>query len=240
MTLASDVAVAGVFRQRFRAVRLGAGAALARAWDGLPAYDEGNVEEWIRRAAPLLAAAEATTLALTRGAFGVIAGGAAPVRPLDVEQDLRHPFIGVWRELRRGRPYAEAVKVGRARAVAQADERSVLAQRHVAREFDAHPGVVGWRRTPHGSTCSWCVVVSTQRYRTAESASFGHGHKGVDYCDCDVLPIVGDRDPGRVINRPMLSAWKRANRDADTAPAYFDADSMDPAPRPDAPAPAGD
>lgn len=61
--------------------------------------------------------------------------------------------------------------------------------------------VVGYRRVLTGKSCSWCARVSTQRYLTADSADFGHPR-----CDCTVIPIVGTRDPGQVLNRDLLDA----------------------------------
>jgi len=203
---------------------------MAAIWSVLAGgVDEDAVAEFVRRAAPLLAGLGATSAALAAGYVRTLTGRRAEVSDLTdaaISQDLRHPFIGVYRDLGRGIPAATALVTGRERARALAQERVIQTQRRALGL--AADGVTGWRRVPQGVTCAWCVTVSTRRYRSAEAASFGHGHKGVDYCDCDVIPIIGDRDPGQTINRP-LNEWRRRQGEE---PAYVDADAASAASRP--------
>lgn len=230
MTTAEAVALTRVYRRRIGQYRLGGAVLMARLWDGLPGYDEANLEEFAERGSVLLDELGSRSVALSGGYYARLADDVFVPEAVQLVTDMRHPFIGVWKALADGVEYRQAVAEGRHRAGVLAQERVIRSARAVGSQADSLRGIVGWRRVPQGSTCSWCMVVSTQRYRTADSASFGHGHKGVDYCDCDVVPITGRGDPGRVINRPLLEAWKKAQ--GGDAPAYFDADSLDPAPRP--------
>lgn len=228
-----DVRATEAYRTRIRNLRLTGAATLAAIWAALTGIDPEDEEAFADRSTPVLTGLQGATTALTVGYFGLLSSGArVDTAGLTVAQDLRHPFIGVRKALKEGAEWEAAQAAGRARAEAMASERVMLTQAATAERIDATGKVVGWRRVPQGATCSYCIVVSTQRYRTAETASnVGHRNKGRLTCDCDVVPIVGDKDPGQVINRPTLKAWKAANK-ADDKPAYFDATTLDPAPRP--------
>lgn len=223
MTTAEDIALSERYLAQVRRLQEDGGGLLASAWGRLESWDEADIAPFASVAMALLAALGQSSAALTAGYIGLLAGERLGVPRLAIDQDVRHPFIGVWKALKEGRPIEEAVAAGRERAAVLASERVMLAQDQTARQAQR---VTGWRRVPGGSTCSYCVVVSTQRYRTAEAARrVGHRNKGRLTCDCSVVPIVGERDPGRVINRPVLNAWKQAQRD-DT-PRYFDADALE-------------
>lgn len=233
MTPEQAVAVTRSYRRRMAGLRAAAATALGTIWDRLGSIDESAVEDFARAAAPVLDGAGNAASVLTTGHLAAVAGTSVDRPKLELVSDFRHPFIGVWRDLSSGVQFEQANQTGRARAGTLGQERVIRSQR--ATLSAVAPGrTVGFRRVPQGATCSWCILVSTQRYRTAESASFGHGSHGVDYCDCDIVPIVGSADPGRVINRPMLDSWRRAQKDADKVPRWFDADSMDVIDGPDA------
>jgi hypothetical protein len=197
--------------------------ALTVVWDDLPGIDESDIPRFVRAATPLLQGTQTAAAASTSGYFRQLIGREAllNLRDLVVEQDMRHPFIGVWRDLKRGVSYRDAVKTGRDRAGTLAQERVELTQNRMAERLEQTGLEVGWRRVPQGATCSWCIRVATQRYKTAESAAFGHGHSGVNYCDCKKVPIYGSKDPGRVINDGLRRQWNQANK-AENPPAYFD------------------
>lgn len=231
-TTQRDIRATERYRRRTTSLTLRARRRLAAIWAATANTDDEQA--FITPALLALAAIGSAAHDLTLGYLGLLLDEAPEVADVDIEQELRHPFIGVYRDLGRGALFDQAMTTGKERAETLAQERVIRTQRATLEVADeATPQIVGWRRVPQGSTCRWCMTVSTQRYRTAQSASFGHGHGGTDYCDCDVVPIIGDRDPGRVINRPVLKAVK-ADKDA----AYFDADGETPTAtdRPDAPA----
>jgi hypothetical protein len=67
--------------------------------------------------------------------------------------------------------------------------------------LSADPRVQGFRRTLTGpKSCGLCVVASTRRYHKEHLSP---RHPG---CDCGVVPIVGDHDPGEVLNRQLLES----------------------------------
>lgn len=114
--------------------------------------------------------------------------------------DLTEPFIALGRILNGGGSNTEAVASGLARAEALGETSVQWAARAASTAAEGHSRIVGWTRTLGAGSCPWCVKVSQQRYRSAESASFGHAR-----CNCGVDPIIGDRDPGRVLNRQALA-----------------------------------
>lgn len=228
MTSTTDVALSERYLAQIDRLRRVGGAALVREWNRLGSYNEDDLEAFIAAATPILSALQTTAAAFTTGFVSALIGQRPPSLDVTIDQDLRHPFIGVWKALKNGQSFEDARAVGRERSLSLASERVMRTQAEAAKQAK---GVVGWRRVPRGSTCSYCILVSTQRYRSAESATrVGHRNKGRLTCDCSVIPIIGDRDPGRVINKPMLKAWKEAQ--GENPPAYFDADDLTEAPRP--------
>lgn len=235
MTTSLDVRLTEQYLTQLNRIGTRGSVAMLRIWDGIDGIDERDIPRFVRLAVPLLDAVGTASAASTSGYFRQLLGrqAAVQIRDLLIEQDMRHPFIGVWRDLNRGVPYQQALRTGRDRAGTLALERVELAQNELAGRLESEVGEVGWRRVPQGATCSWCIRVATQRYKTAASASFGHGHGGVNYCDCKKVPIHGATDPGRVINDGLRRQWNKANK-ADKPPAYFDVTDGDltAAPRP--------
>lgn len=228
MTEATDVALSERYLAQIDRLRRVGGEAMVREWDRLGSHDEADLEAFIAAATPILSALQTTSAAFTAGYVAALVGERPPALTLDIDQDLRHPFIGAWKAYADGGSYEDAMTAGRDRSSSLASERVMLTQAEASKGV---PGPVGWRRVPRGSTCSYCIVTSTQRYKTAESAArVGHRNKGRRTCDCSIVPIIGDRDPGRIINKPTLKAWKAAQ--GENAPAYFDADDLGPAARP--------
>lgn len=74
------------------------------------------------------------------------------------------------------------------------------------RVFRNTPNVTGYRRVIHpersqdGYSCGLCVVASTRIYHTDKLMPIH------DECNCDVLPIYDDQDPGNDINYDDLRA----------------------------------
>lgn len=95
-----------------------------------------------------------------------------------------------------------------ARSRVQVDDSVALAVQHQWRDVLDEPGLTrtsGFRRVLHpelsaGGSCGLCVAASDRRYRKGELLPI-HAR-----CKCEVLPIVGDSDPGRSLNRADLKA----------------------------------
>jgi hypothetical protein len=87
--------------------------------------------------------------------------------------------------LSQGRPFDEALEVGRSTAQAVAFDFVQSAARLtgdvVAKKSER---TVKWQRVPSPGACEWCVEVAGQLYNSAESADFGH-----ERCDCDAIPV---------------------------------------------------
>lgn len=107
------------------------------------------------------------------------------------------------RRIAGGATFDEAMAAGRARAVSTAStDVSLVNRATIDAAGDLRPWVVGYRRVLTGKSCAFCAVASTQRYKRAILLPLH------PYCDCDVAEILGTEDPGRVINRELLSALK--------------------------------
>lgn len=203
------VALTRRYQSRLAAISGTAGVAVAVAWDDLPGYDRLDIPTFARRTARTFIAAKAATLAVAVGYYSLLAVVRPPavnVEEIDVAPAVDDPFIGYWQALQAGHVWDEAVAIGRGRAEAAVTDYVTSTSRRTGDVVAERTGqdIVGWRRVLTGTSCAWCATVATQRYRTAESADFGHTR-----CDCTAAPIYGDSDPGRIINKPVLSTLKQ-------------------------------
>jgi len=181
---ASDEAVRR-YRATLEMFRARTAAGLVLVWDALESLDDE--EQFLVGVAPVLTAASRATVS-TAAAFTFLALGERPraVIPSDVviNLDRRGPLLAAWHAFSEGRPYEEAVEVGRSRTQALAFDHVQSTSRRTGDVAAATTGrTVRWRRVPGSKACDWCRTVSGQLYRTAESADFGH-----DRDDCVVVP----------------------------------------------------
>jgi hypothetical protein len=143
------------------------------------------------------------------------ATGTAPRDPIVLEQRwvtprglasvevLTKPFVSMRVALSEGKSLASARESGRQRLVQIAATDPMLAARAAgSAAMKAEPRIVGYRRVTDGNACSFCRLAATQRYGTEELMGL-HVH-----CGCTVAPIVGEKDPGRVIDRNELRRLK--------------------------------
>lgn len=230
MNITQAVALTRRYQHRLATVGTNAGNAITRTWDDQGSWDERDVDAFTARATPIIDGAQRQSAALTTGYLGLLLG--TPVNAIDGARfleliDLREPFLAYWGALAKGADWVDAITAGRTRAEDLALDGSTIAARGAAVEIDTEEDrITGWERVPGGVCCEWCATVATQRYHTADSASFGH-----DRCNCAVIPIIGRVAPGRVINRPLLDQLKNISDDDRTG--YVDASGA-PAPRPTA------
>lgn len=183
--------------------------AFALAWEGLGQYDEADVTRFAAATSQAAAAGKMASIRLAGGFYSAL--GSVPAAGLDAarvptEVPARDPFIAYWRALKNGEAWLDAVGAGRNRAGAIGGDFIHSTARQTGGLVAEETGqrVVGWRRVLTGKSCAWCATVATQRYHSADAADFGHHH-----CDCTAIPIYGDRDPGRVINKPVLDVLKK-------------------------------
>jgi hypothetical protein len=134
-----------------------------------------------------------------------VAAGVTAARGVPTAEVYARPVIEARTAKAPGVSRAAAVEAGRRRLWHIATTDLQLARTHQAvATMGFHDQVVGYRRELRGSeNCPLCVVASTQRYRRQDLMPI---HPG---CDCGVVPIVGDRDPGRIINRERYEQAKR-------------------------------
>ena len=196
-----------------------------RAWGGLGSWDEADVERFVNQVAPLIRAGQLQTANLTDGfianAMAELTGepvrpvGLPPeevssLRPVPVDEVYRRPFVEVWSGLKNGQRFDDALGVGRDRLLRLVDDDLSLAHRTAASRASSGQGVQRYRRVlrPYmakGGTCGLCIAASDQRYHSDNLLPI-HTR-----CHCEVLPIVGDEDPGRVFNgQDIPTLYKRA------------------------------
>lgn len=170
------------------------------AWDRLSGYTDAQRAEYLRAATPILLAGQGRAIDLTLASLSAlleepqVPRTRAPILAA-ARIDLSEPFIALGRALAAGNNFDAAVTAGRLRAGGIGESGVYWASRAANKVAESDERVVGWRRVITTKACDWCRTISTQRYRSVDSASFGHLR-----CDCSVEPIIGDRDPGRVIN----------------------------------------
>jgi hypothetical protein len=189
------------------------------SWLALPAYRDADIANWIELVAPLVSAGQAQTAAFTDAYLAGFANlvleqptgpaGLDPtlftteaMRGAPVDEVYRRPAITLYKALADGTPFADAVELGRQRAVDIASTDLQLAKTTAAQASLSHDKrVVGYRRVLEGGkSCGLCLVASTQRYHRAQLMPI---HPG---CDCGISPIYATKDPGQVIDPQRLES----------------------------------
>lgn len=145
-----------------------------------------------RYIAPSLDLSDYTTAALRNGATDA--------------QVYRRPFVDVYRALDAGKSLTQAIEAGQLRISSIASTDVQLARRNAGfRSISANDKVVGYARTLTGAeNCALCYVASTQRYTRGDLMPI---HPG---CDCGIMPIYGNQDPGQVIDEIRLESTHEA------------------------------
>ena len=183
-----------------------------RIWDDLGSWDRSDIERFFELVDAPLTAAKKATVRVSNGYYSRLAGNRPPAFPLDevasLPPDPATPFLSHWNNLKEGVSWEDSIEQSFADMANDVFDYVQSTARRTADTTAANGGtnVVGWRRVLTRVSCEWCAQVSTQRYRTAESADFGHRS-----CDCSVVAIVGDRDPGKFINGKLLNKLDEAN-----------------------------
>jgi len=164
-------------------------AQLVRIWDGLDGYDEADVATFLRLAGPHTFAAKRTAITVAVGFYAAILQlrpPAIPIGSIDVEYNARSPFTAVWHALSEGRSYDEAVTAGRSITEAQTDRFVASAARRTGDHVTTATRTrVAWERVPRAAACGFCRDAAGQRYKTSETADFGH-----DRCGCTAVPVA--------------------------------------------------
>jgi hypothetical protein len=165
--------------------------AVDRAWVGLPAYNRENVPEFLVRALPAVRAGVRASVNLTAAYLArareeqpagidverVIAGLRNGV-PL--EEVYSRPFVDVWSALADGALWADAVELGRDRAVTLAATDPQLAMRDTARSLDTG---YGYQRVADGDACSFCQMVDGAYVKSGDAMPLH------PMCGCSLEPL---------------------------------------------------
>lgn len=181
----------------------GLSGVLASLWLDLGSYDRDDIPRWEERTEePIRITGEQAAAAAVSYMTLILESPIPDFRTPPVIADTEMPFLRMWRGLNDGQRWEDARQTV-AEAIGEVSNDVVHSTARRASDEAATEQVVGWRRVLVGASCEWCALVSTQRYRSAESADFGHTR-----CDCQVVPITGESDPGRVINSELLKSLK--------------------------------
>lgn len=178
-----------------------AAQAVGAAWQGLAAYNEENVPEFLAAAVPVVVAAQRQSVSLTE-AYLARSIGRRPVgvNPLDVISQLRgdttpedvyrRPFVTVWTSLKERGVYEQAVAAGLAHAVSSARMDVQMAMRQTMQTVqDAEPRIRGYVRVPDGGACDYCLALAGAFVKNADAMPLHNG------CGCGLEPVVDDRPP---------------------------------------------
>jgi hypothetical protein len=211
-------------RDAYNRLRSAVGDAVEAQWAASAGVSDAGMAVWLDSITPTLQTANQMAAGLTRVSVATaldVAGepGHGAVMALQVTGTPRgvpladvfaRPIVVVRTKLSEGQSWVEAMRAGMnlARNLAETDvslvQRQTMAQASTV-AVDAGAHVVGYRRTLTGRSCVFCAVASTARYHVGELMPL-HGR-----CDCGVAPIIGTRDPGRVINKAILADLKSAD-----------------------------
>lgn len=214
---ALDVLVAR-YHQRYLVLQGRAAQVTGQLFDRFAGPSDAELDDYVRHVVPVAAGARVAGVQLVAGylaAVGQLALGDPEAMPVDqttvlagirggvaLDELYGRAIVTLRKQLADGAAYGDAFGVARRRAAETAKTDVVLANRDAAAAgMDNQPHVVGYRRVLSGQSCVLCATASTQRYRN-EPAPI---HAG---CDCGFAPIIGDQDPGQVVNRQLLAGLK--------------------------------
>jgi hypothetical protein len=199
------------------AIRAAAATITGRLWDQLANVDDTAAARWVEAVTPIIAATRDQTATLAAGYIGAldVAADAPPIRTLPpitpirnglgIDETYLRPIITARRMLGDGNTWDDAMSAGRARAISTAETDVMLVNRQAIVDIgDTRRNITGYRRVLTGRSCTLCAIASTQRYRRGQLAPIHNN------CDCDVAPIYGDADPGRIVNRDLYNELKRS------------------------------
>lgn len=218
MPTSPDAVIVARYTRRYNRLRLAAATMVGRAWDDLADLDDVAADRFTNVAATLSLSAQTQTAANVDGYLALLYGDSPTgldaanvtgpaVRAGATPEDVYHRAIVTARTgISEGLGYVEAMRQGRRRALDAAQTDVALTQRATMAQVGTRRGIVGYRRVLTGKSCALCGTASTQRYKTGTLMPL---HTS---CDCGVAPIIGDKDPGHIINKPLLNDLKAAGR----------------------------
>lgn len=145
--------------------------------------------------------------AMDTQSLDITIGGGVAVTPRNADslQVWQRPAEQYRYARSQGKSHDEAVNFGLQRVQDLATMNNTLEARRANREIlAASVGVTGYRRVIHPEltqtgTCGLCAAASTRIYKVDELMPIHNN------CVCTVAPIMGDQDPGSVLNAADLN-----------------------------------
>jgi hypothetical protein len=211
-----SLAQAQVLRQTRLAEQ--ASDSVGRLWDRVDGIDDAAQAAYSRQAARAMGSVRLASVRATQGFLATVerqAAGAAtalgdPAAVLaqvrggiPLEEVYGRPFVTARTAISQGKSYLEARAAGKARAQTIADTDVILSQNVAARDYMTRSSrIVGHRRVPDAGACDYCLMAATQRYKVADLQPI-HPR-----CHCGVIPIIGSKDPGQVVDKETLDRLK--------------------------------
>lgn len=177
-------------------------------------YDRDAVATLARLIAEMSVAAQQTSSGLASqyvvGALAAMGAPTQPVRlpgPLPIRNGARpslvhtRPAEAYKRAIATGSTHQEALQRAGLRASGLTTSDLILQDRDTMAAVMAEVGVTGYRRIirpelSRTGTCGLCIAAADRIYTTGELLPI-HPPS----CNCTVLPIIGDNDPGLALNR---------------------------------------
>jgi hypothetical protein len=220
------VLIAQAHQRQLLTIREAAAATVGRLWDRFMTGPEDRAaNQFVTAASATLASAQpaAVLAALNFVATYTSAATDTPPPAAVTELDpapflrprgadiatsdvLRRSVIQFRSDLGNGAPFIQAKDSARARVVQTARTEPMLSARAATSEaMKTEPRIVGYRRVPDAGACTFCLLISTRRYRDSELSPV---HPG---CGCTVAPIIADRDPGEVLDTGLVSQLMSAD-----------------------------
>lgn len=210
--MASTLDLIAAYGRRLDLLRTRSASSILALWLASGGPDDARGGLFAREAAALSQAVQAAVASLTEAYLAAFLGTSplglperavtgAAVRNGAEPEDVYHRVVVTSRAaLANGKPYDQAMSEAGARAASTAETDVMLAHREAASEvMRSDERVRGYRRVLTGKSCMFCATASTRRYGTSELLPL-HAR-----CDCRIVPIIGDSDPGEVINKELLA-----------------------------------
>jgi hypothetical protein len=210
VTPAEALRIARVGNVQVNQLRTIAGQQAARVWRTVGNVDDAAADAFVTRMVPLSAALERQAAEVTRAYLAAYAETALKVDIAEALATRGTPAVEVWRRpvvvartaLAEGKTWQQAMTMAGARASGLAETNVALAARSAGSQGMRALGAVGYRRVPDGQACELCLIAATQRYHIEQLMPLH------DRCGCTVAPILGAKDPGRVIERDAAARLK--------------------------------
>lgn len=226
MSEAVASALAGAYNVQASALRGQSAEAIGRLWDAtVQDPTDATLGLWVERAGATdrayrvaaSRAAEAYVNAVEPAMTGDRWSG-SPVDHQAVADGVRNgvPPEDLWarpvvrlRALLGANPLVDALRRARGYAEEIQATNAGLAGRNASNASMAtSTRIVGYRRVTDGNACDFCQLASTQRYTLGALMPL-HGGS----CGCTVVPIIGNQDPGRVLDKELLGRLKEKSKD---------------------------